>query len=108
MCGMDIPDFFKMFWCKLFPPGPYPTSNFVTNPAALAFLAFHHSVSLCAGLPCMIYFADKKDFQWLGVMLAGAPLTMVVPDLVSRCVSANYEKCHTLVELVSAVNWTWQ
>eukprot|EP00929_Paragymnodinium_shiwhaense_P068262 TRINITY_DN3430_c0_g1_i3.p1 TRINITY_DN3430_c0_g1~~TRINITY_DN3430_c0_g1_i3.p1 ORF type:complete len:306 (-),score=60.15 TRINITY_DN3430_c0_g1_i3:231-1148(-) len=98
LCGMDIVDFIKIAWCKLAPPGPYPVRNSVACEGYVAFISFHHSVSLLAGIPTSIYFAENPDFQCLGALLAGGPLVFVAWDLFARTIDARHRLFHLASE----------
>eukprot|EP00927_Polykrikos_kofoidii_P056658 TRINITY_DN50743_c0_g1_i1.p1 TRINITY_DN50743_c0_g1~~TRINITY_DN50743_c0_g1_i1.p1 ORF type:complete len:354 (+),score=24.51 TRINITY_DN50743_c0_g1_i1:94-1155(+) len=107
MAGMCIADLVKMLRCKVCPPGCFPHCNYVTNAVA-PILSIHHSVSICAGLPCIVYFADREDFQWFGAMLSGGPLFTILPDLLSRMVGSEYRMTHAGSELVGCMILTYQ
>lgn len=92
--GMDIADFVRIAWCKMFPPGPFPMRNGVKKPEMIGFCLFHHTVSLLGGLPGSVYMIDCKEFLWMGAFLAGAPTLLVGFDLSSRCVPPAFRRFH--------------
>lgn len=106
--GMDILDFVRVIWCKLFPPGPFPMCNSHSNPQLLGFLFFHHSVSLMAGLPGSIYLADNSQFQWLGVLLAGGPVAFLPVDIFVKCAPKTYRKLHMASGLLLSCMFAFQ
>eukprot|EP00928_Gymnodinium_smaydae_P024143 TRINITY_DN19637_c0_g1_i1.p1 TRINITY_DN19637_c0_g1~~TRINITY_DN19637_c0_g1_i1.p1 ORF type:complete len:358 (-),score=38.75 TRINITY_DN19637_c0_g1_i1:164-1207(-) len=108
MAGMDICDFLRVAVCKMFPPGPFPMSRYIENTAAVSGLFFHHSVSICCGLPVNLFFSDRPDFQWFGVMMTGAPVAMVTVDLIRRLIPRRYERTHTLSEAFCCANFLHQ
>lgn len=94
--GMDIADYARVAWCLLFPPGPFPFSNSVRNPILIAFVIFHHTTSLIAGVPGSIYLDDSIEFRWMGCFLAGGPLLFVGWDLLARCVAPTFRRFHMM------------
>jgi hypothetical protein len=99
LSGMDVADFLRMLWAKLFPPGPFPIGEAIKQKGYVAFMLFHHSVSLLAGLPVCFYFAHDARFQWMGALMAGGPLLSVVWDLPARCMPHSYRSFHILSQL---------
>eukprot|EP00929_Paragymnodinium_shiwhaense_P108240 TRINITY_DN74568_c0_g1_i1.p1 TRINITY_DN74568_c0_g1~~TRINITY_DN74568_c0_g1_i1.p1 ORF type:complete len:345 (+),score=39.58 TRINITY_DN74568_c0_g1_i1:197-1231(+) len=106
--GMDVADFGRMLAAKFFPPGPFPISEYMKNPPGLVMTCFHHSVSVCAGLPVCIYFSDRPAFQYYGAMCSGGPVCMVIPDLLSRFIPQEYKLSHYLMECYLSSVWTYQ
>eukprot|EP00929_Paragymnodinium_shiwhaense_P022834 TRINITY_DN14469_c0_g1_i1.p1 TRINITY_DN14469_c0_g1~~TRINITY_DN14469_c0_g1_i1.p1 ORF type:complete len:315 (+),score=51.15 TRINITY_DN14469_c0_g1_i1:92-1036(+) len=83
--GSDLLDFLKLAWCLLLPPGPFPTNLAVKSKQFCVFLPLHHSVSLLAGVPTAVYFADRAEFQFMGILLAGYPMFIIFLDLAAKC-----------------------
>jgi len=101
LAGMDVADFIKILWCRLAPPGPFPTSAALgknSNGSYVAFISFHHSVSLLAGLPVCFYFSHDPRFQWMGALMAGGPMCFVAWDVFARCVAPQKRIFHLLSE----------
>eukprot|EP00931_Biecheleriopsis_adriatica_P060039 TRINITY_DN3602_c0_g4_i1.p1 TRINITY_DN3602_c0_g4~~TRINITY_DN3602_c0_g4_i1.p1 ORF type:complete len:342 (-),score=48.39 TRINITY_DN3602_c0_g4_i1:237-1262(-) len=88
LAGMDILDIFKMLYCTLQPPGPFPTCEAMKSKTYPRLLLFHHTVSILVGLPVNLYFSHLPEFQWFGVVITGGPLLSLVPDLLSRLVAS--------------------
>jgi hypothetical protein len=92
--GCDIADFIRIALCMLLPPGPFPMRNTFRVPVMIAFLTFHHTTSLLAGIPGSVYLQDSMHFQWMGCFLAGAPIAFVGWDLFARCVPYRFRRFH--------------
>jgi hypothetical protein len=106
--GLDMLDFAKLAYSKLRPPGPFPMCNAMGNPIYVPFTCFHHIVGCIVGLPVCVYFADRPEFQWFGVMVLGAPFFVAAPDLMSRCVPLEWTRVHLSMELWMLVSFTYQ
>lgn len=106
--GMDIADVVRIAWCRLLPPGPFPYCNSAHNMDFVGFVLFHHSVSILAGVPVILYAADKPEFLWFACMLAGGPVATLLIENASRCVPADWKLVHMIMELVGIILFAYQ
>eukprot|EP00933_Yihiella_yeosuensis_P066154 TRINITY_DN7025_c1_g1_i4.p1 TRINITY_DN7025_c1_g1~~TRINITY_DN7025_c1_g1_i4.p1 ORF type:complete len:362 (-),score=38.63 TRINITY_DN7025_c1_g1_i4:345-1403(-) len=106
--GLDLLDFAKIAYAKLFPPGSFPMSVALESPLYLPFTASHHTVGIIVGLPVCIYFSDLPEFQWFGVMILGAPFFVAGPDVVGRCIAPERRTGHLLIELWMVISFGYQ
>eukprot|EP00929_Paragymnodinium_shiwhaense_P082587 TRINITY_DN4358_c0_g1_i2.p1 TRINITY_DN4358_c0_g1~~TRINITY_DN4358_c0_g1_i2.p1 ORF type:complete len:326 (-),score=57.98 TRINITY_DN4358_c0_g1_i2:423-1400(-) len=108
LAGCDVLDFLRIAWCVFFPPGPFPTREAMKTSKFAAFVGFHHSVSLLAGLPTTIYFADQPQFQFMGVLLAGYPMCLILFDLAAKCAPPEWIRFNALSEVMMSVGFCYQ
>jgi len=108
MCGMDIADFVRIAWCKLLPPGPFPICNYVHKAEVMRLVIFHHSVSIFAGVPVILYAADKPEFLWFACLLAGGPVAILALENASRCVPADWKLVHMIMETAGIILFAYQ
>eukprot|EP00929_Paragymnodinium_shiwhaense_P086127 TRINITY_DN4663_c0_g1_i2.p1 TRINITY_DN4663_c0_g1~~TRINITY_DN4663_c0_g1_i2.p1 ORF type:complete len:354 (+),score=53.93 TRINITY_DN4663_c0_g1_i2:158-1219(+) len=109
--GCDLLDFARVAWCLLLPPGPFPTCTALSsdNPGKfIGFISFHHTVSILAGLPVCIYFADQPDFQFMGVLLAGYPVFIVCGDTMSKCIPPAFKNTLKVIDVFMGFTFAYQ
>jgi len=92
----------------MLPPGPFPTRRAIKNAKYRWMIGLHHSTSLLAGLPTSMYFADKPEFQFMGILLAGYPMLMIGFDLFVKTVDNRYQTLHALAELLVSFGFAYQ
>merc|ERR1712176_1497199 len=80
----------------------------VRNPILIAFVIFHHTTSLIAGVPGSIYLQDSIEFRWMGCFLAGAPLLFVGWDLLARCIAPTFRRFHMMSGLFVVCMFLYQ
>lgn len=90
--GMDLLDFQRIMWCKVFPPGSYPTSDMVKSDVFVPLMFFHHSVGLCVGIPVNLFFSEVFKFQLFGLIILGAPALSLIPSLYVKTLPAKENK----------------
>eukprot|EP00929_Paragymnodinium_shiwhaense_P022835 TRINITY_DN14469_c0_g1_i2.p1 TRINITY_DN14469_c0_g1~~TRINITY_DN14469_c0_g1_i2.p1 ORF type:complete len:346 (+),score=46.33 TRINITY_DN14469_c0_g1_i2:92-1129(+) len=106
--GSDLLDFLKLAWCLLLPPGPFPTNLAVKSKQFCVFLPLHHSVSLLAGVPTAVYFADRAEFQFMGILLAGYPMFIIFLDLAAKCAPPDWNILSSCSELFLSLGFGYQ
>lgn len=112
--GMDIIDFIKMIWCYLLPPGPFPTTKTINpkvNPVMVGLTIFHHSVGMTVGIPVCLFFSDRPDFQWFGLIVMGGPVVFLVFQQAVNTLDSTQPWTQTpklLVAVYSFVVWSYQ
>eukprot|EP00929_Paragymnodinium_shiwhaense_P082588 TRINITY_DN4358_c0_g2_i1.p1 TRINITY_DN4358_c0_g2~~TRINITY_DN4358_c0_g2_i1.p1 ORF type:complete len:392 (-),score=65.46 TRINITY_DN4358_c0_g2_i1:496-1602(-) len=108
LAGCDVLDFLRIAWCIILPPGPFPTREAMKDRTFPAVIGFHHSVSLLAGLPVIMYFANQPQFQFMGVLLAGYPMSMILFDLVAKSAPPQWTSFNALSDVVVSLGFCYQ
>jgi len=90
--GMDLLDLYRMASCKLFPPGTFPTNQYMKSDMYPILITFHHSVGLCVGIPVNLFFSEVYVFQLFGLVAVGAPALSLIPSIYVKTLDAKEHK----------------